>query len=46
MEYGGGEDECIAALLHDAAEDQGGEPILEEIRTKFGSAVAAIKVVQ
>ena len=26
MEHGGGEDEVIAALLHDAAEDQGGRP--------------------
>ena len=25
LEYGGGEDEAIAALLHDAVEDQGGE---------------------
>jgi (p)ppGpp synthase/HD superfamily hydrolase len=40
MEYGGGEDECIAALLHDAAEDQGGEPTLALIRERFGDAVA------
>jgi (p)ppGpp synthase/HD superfamily hydrolase len=25
LEYGGDEDEAIAALLHDAVEDQGGE---------------------
>jgi GTP pyrophosphokinase len=42
MEYGGGEDECIAALLHDAAEDQGGKPTLEAIRMKFGEHVAHI----
>lgn len=42
MEYGGGEDECIAALLHDAAEDQGGLPTLEHIRAKFGDGVADI----
>ena len=42
MEYGGSEDECIAALLHDAAEDQGGWPTLEETRKKFGNAVAEI----
>jgi (p)ppGpp synthase/HD superfamily hydrolase len=42
MEYGGGEDECIAALLHDAAEDQGGKPTLDLIREKFGERVADI----
>ena len=42
MEYGGNEDEAIAALLHDAVEDQGGEATLEEIRRRFGSAVAEI----
>jgi len=42
MEYGGSEDECIAALLHDAAEDQGGIPTLEQIRAKFGDDVADI----
>ncbi len=42
MEYGGNESECIAALLHDAAEDQGGKPRLEDIRLKFGSSVADI----
>ncbi len=30
------------ALLHDAAEDAGGAPILEEMRTRFGSEVAEI----
>ncbi|MGA2256669.1 MAG: HD domain-containing protein [Thermoguttaceae bacterium] len=40
MEYGGNEDEAIAALLHDAVEDQGGIPVLDEIRRRFGEAVA------
>ncbi|HLW49228.1 MAG TPA: HD domain-containing protein [bacterium] len=42
LESGGDEDEAIAALLHDAAEDQGGRPQLEEIRRRFGDRVAAI----
>ena len=42
MEDGGGEDEAVAALLHDAAEDQGGLPRLEDIEHRFGSHVAAI----
>ncbi|MBX3118294.1 MAG: HD domain-containing protein [Fimbriimonadaceae bacterium] len=42
MEYGGDEDEAIAALLHDAPEDQGGQPMLDEIRAKFGDVVADI----
>ena len=41
-ENGGSEDEVIAALLHDAAEDQGGGKILDEIRTRFGNHVASI----
>ena len=36
------EDEAIAALLHDAAEDRGGERMLAEIRTRFGEHVADI----
>lgn len=39
---GGDEDEAIAALLHDAVEDQGGSPTLELIRTRFGDRVAVI----
>ncbi len=39
---GGNEDEAIAALLHDAAEDQGGRERLEDIRRRFGDAVARI----
>ena len=41
-EAGGTEDEAIAALLHDAAEDQGGEPVLAEIRERFGESVARV----
>jgi (p)ppGpp synthase/HD superfamily hydrolase len=36
------EDEAIAALLHDAAEDQGGEERLADIRLRFGERVAEI----
>jgi len=39
MEYDVTEDEAIAALLHDAVEDQGGKPTLEEIRRRFGDQV-------
>ena len=42
MEHGGNEDEVIAALLHDAAEDRGGERTLGEIREKFGPNVAEL----
>jgi (p)ppGpp synthase/HD superfamily hydrolase len=42
LEEGGGEDDAIAALLHDAVEDQGGRPTLEEIRRRFGERVAHI----
>jgi (p)ppGpp synthase/HD superfamily hydrolase len=42
IQHGGGEDEVIAALLHDAVEDQGGLPRLGEIREKFGERVARI----
>jgi (p)ppGpp synthase/HD superfamily hydrolase len=40
LEYGADEDEAIAALLHDAVEDQGGLAVLERIRTSFGERVA------
>jgi len=40
LEFGADEDQAIAALLHDAVEDQGGPPILEEIRGRFGNEVA------
>jgi (p)ppGpp synthase/HD superfamily hydrolase len=42
LENGGDEDAAIAALLHDAPEDQGGEPRLAEIRKRFGDRVAGI----
>ena len=42
MEAGGTEDECIAALLHDAVEDQGGAPTFAAIRRRFGPRVAGI----
>lgn len=42
LDDGGSEDEAIGALLHDAAEDQGGRAVLEDIRSRFGDAVARI----
>jgi GTP pyrophosphokinase len=42
IEHGSTEDEAIAALLHDAIEDQGGAPTREEIRRRFGDTVVAI----
>jgi len=42
IEYHGDEDEAIAALLHDAVEDQGGQRTLRAIRRKFGARVAGI----
>jgi (p)ppGpp synthase/HD superfamily hydrolase len=42
IEAGANEDTAIAALLHDAVEDQGGRPTLERIRARFGQAVAEI----
>ena len=42
LDYGGTESEVIAALLHDAVEDQGGPPTRAEIRRRFGEAVVAI----
>lgn len=41
-EDGGTEDEAIAALLHDAGEDQGGEPRMRDIAARFGKYVADI----
>jgi len=40
LEEGGSEDMAIAALLHDAAEDQGGEETLTVIAAAFGAPVA------
>lgn len=42
LEYGGTEDEAIAALLHDAVEDAGGKPRASDIRQRFGDHVADI----
>jgi len=39
---GGSEAQAIAALLHDAVEDQGGPATLDEIRANFGDEVARI----
>jgi (p)ppGpp synthase/HD superfamily hydrolase len=39
-ESGGSEDQAIAALLHDAVEDQGGDKVLRKIRERFGKPVA------
>jgi (p)ppGpp synthase/HD superfamily hydrolase len=40
LEHGGGEDEAVAALLHDAVEDRGVE--VDDIRARFGDEVANI----
>ncbi|MCR4414212.1 MAG: HD domain-containing protein [Thermoguttaceae bacterium] len=42
LEHGADEDEAIAALLHDAVEDQGGRARLDEIRARYGDRVAEI----
>jgi (p)ppGpp synthase/HD superfamily hydrolase len=42
LDYGGNEDEAIAALLHDAIEDQGGDATRQEIRRRFGEKVTEI----
>ena len=42
LEAGGDEETAIAALLHDAAEDAGGEETLDSIRARFGDRVAEI----
>ncbi len=40
LENGGNENQAIAALLHDAVEDQGGWDTLKDIKDKFGDEVA------
>lgn len=40
LEFGADEDEAIAALLHDAVEDQGGAATAARIRAEFGDRVA------
>jgi (p)ppGpp synthase/HD superfamily hydrolase len=42
IEAGGDEDQAIAALLHDAAEDQGGRERLDDIERRFGERVGGI----
>jgi (p)ppGpp synthase/HD superfamily hydrolase len=42
IQDGGSEEEAIAALLHDAAEDQGGLERLADIRQRYGTEVADI----
>lgn len=42
LEHGGSEDQAIAALLHDAGEDHGGERRIAAIRAEFGDTVANI----
>ncbi len=42
LDHGADEDEAIAALLHDAVEDQGGAATGEAIRRQFGPRVAEI----
>lgn len=39
---GGDEDQAIAGLLHDAVEDQGGQPTLDLIRERYGDRIATI----
>ena len=42
LENGADEDQAIAALLHDAVEDQGGPERLRDIKEVFGKSVAQI----
>jgi (p)ppGpp synthase/HD superfamily hydrolase len=42
LEHGANEDEAIAALLHDAIEDQGGDATRQEIRRRFGDTITEI----
>jgi (p)ppGpp synthase/HD superfamily hydrolase len=42
LENGGDEDQAIAALLHDAIEDQGDRTNMAELRSRFGDRVASI----
>lgn len=42
LEAGGDEDLAIAGLLHDAAEDHGGEARLSDIAARFGDRVASV----
>jgi (p)ppGpp synthase/HD superfamily hydrolase len=42
IEAGGDEDQAIAALLHDTAEDQGGRERLADIERRYGARVAGM----
>ena len=42
IDFGANEDQAIAALLHDAVEDGGGQEKLDELREEFGAEVARI----
>ena len=42
LENGGDEEQAIAALLHDAVEDAGGQETLADIRAEFGDRVAGL----
>jgi len=42
LEHGGTEDQAIAAMLHDAVEDQGGQPTLDRIWQQFGPGVGRL----
>jgi (p)ppGpp synthase/HD superfamily hydrolase len=42
IQHGGSENEAIAALLHDAVEDQGGQERLADIRERYGDEVAGV----
>ncbi len=42
LEHGADEEEAVAALLHDAVEDQGGDQTWQMIREAFGARVAEI----
>lgn len=42
LKNGGDEEQAVAGLLHDAAEDQGGQETLDEIQRQFGDRVAGI----
>ncbi|HPR63681.1 MAG TPA: HD domain-containing protein [Thermoanaerobaculia bacterium] len=44
MEFGADEEEAMAALLHDAVEDQGGSETREAIRRTFGDRVTRIVI--
>jgi hypothetical protein len=41
-EYGGDDDQIIAALLHDVVEDKGGADVLLRIEEEYGARVAAL----